>query len=51
MKSDLFINLKGRVPSKSAYDTTCELQELELQLIKRGTGTVTWADLYLRHIL
>lgn len=51
MKSDLFINLKGRVPSKSAYDTTCELQELELQLIKRDTGTVTWADLYLRHIL
>lgn len=34
MKSDLFINIKGRIHSKSAYDTTCELQELELQLIE-----------------
>lgn len=51
MKSDLFINLKGRIHSKSAYDTTCELQELELQLIKRDAGTVTWVDLYLRPIL
>lgn len=38
MKSDLFINLKGRIHSKSAYDTTYELQELELELTDRDAG-------------
>lgn len=48
MKSDLFINLKRRIHNKSAYDTTCELQKLELQLIERDAGTVAWVDLHLR---
>lgn len=49
MKSDLFINLKGRI--HNLLITVCALQELKLQLIERGAGTVTWVDLYLRPAL
>lgn len=48
VKSFLFINLKGRIHSKSAYDTTHELQAPELQLKERDAGMVTWADLQLK---
>lgn len=51
VKSFLFINLKGRIHSKSAYDTTRELQEPELQLKERNAGMVTWVDLHLRPAL
>lgn len=47
MKPDLSINIKGRIHSEFAYDATCELQKLELQLFERDAGMITWLDLYL----